>query len=311
MGQIPYISRQAAEEFLAKFNQAIHEHQEPTCILHVCGIGGVGKSTLKEKVKEAHRDTATIAEVSFGLTEGIEEPIPLMAKLYEQVAERDSWSRDPFWEKYELYYETIHQLETQAAAGKGEVGEEQVSQVKQLVQLGVDVSGVFLSEASKKTVGTIADRGLDAAVAGLSLADNVRQLLQQHKATKRDQALQELMLEPLPKLTQAFVEGVAEQAKQQPIILILDTYEKAPSTIDTWLWRTLLGNTNLAEQQVCLMIAGRHSILREEGWRKLKQDRQCLYERSIQQFDAAQTEDYLKQIGITDQAKIQDIYTTW
>lgn len=304
MGQIPYISRQAAEEFLAKFNQAIHEHQEPTCVLHVCGIGGVGKSTLKEKVKEAHQATATIAEVSFGLTEGIEEPIPLMAKLYEQIAERDSWSGDPFWDKHELYYETIHRLETQAISGRGELSGEQLKWLKSLRQFSMDVSGLLLSEEKRKTVEKVSD----SVLSGLSVLNDARQLLQQHKATKRNRELQELMLEPLPKLTQAFVKGLAKQAEQQPIILILDTYEKALSTIDTWLWRTLLSNTKLAEHRICIMIAGQHSILHEEGWRKLKQDRRCLYERPIQRFDARQTQQYLNQIGITDKTRIQNIY---
>jgi hypothetical protein len=110
MTQQPYVSRPEAEEFLDALGKALKSPAESPVVFHVWGIGGVGKSTLTRKVKEIHGDTVTVAEVSFGLTEGIEEPIPLMARLYEQIVIKDPWSRDPFWEKYDLYFETIHQV---------------------------------------------------------------------------------------------------------------------------------------------------------------------------------------------------------
>ncbi|MGP1374290.1 MAG: hypothetical protein ACTS3T_15775, partial [Almyronema sp.] len=155
----PYVSRPPVEDFLAALAQSLHQPQQNPAVFHVWGIGGVGKSTLTRKAHEAHEKTAKVASVSFGLTEGIDEPILLMAKLYEQVVPKDSWS-DPFWEKYELYFDTIHQLNTQPATGRGDVGEEQVKQVKQLLKLGVDVVGEFaLSESAKKATNTAIERG--------------------------------------------------------------------------------------------------------------------------------------------------------
>ncbi|WP_008308549.1 tetratricopeptide repeat protein [Leptolyngbya sp. PCC 6406] len=306
---LPYVSRPEAEAFLAALDAALQAPATSPVVFHVWGIGGVGKSTLTRKASAAQGGAAKTATVSFGLTEGIEEPIPLMAKLYGQLAQRDDWSRDPFWEKYTLYFDTIQALNTQATQGNGAATPEQVEQVKTLVKLGVDVAGeFFLSESAKKTVGTVAEKGMAAAVATLSLKDGLQQLLQQHKATKRDRALQELMLEPLPRLTQAFVAGLTQQAQAQPILLVLDTYEKAPTAIDPWLWRTLLGNTGLAAQRVRLVIAGRHCLLKTEGWRKLHQDHNAVYERTIERFDLSQTQRYLAQIGITDDAQINTIH---
>ncbi|MBW4459592.1 MAG: tetratricopeptide repeat protein [Nodosilinea sp. WJT8-NPBG4] len=309
MPQQPYVSRPEAEEFLAALDTALKAPAINSVVFHVWGIGGVGKSTLTRKVRETFKDTATFADVSFGLTENVDEPIPLMAKLYEQIAVSDSWSRDPFWDKYNLYFETVHQLNTQAATGRGDATPEQVNQVKTLVQLGVDVAGeFFLSESAKKTANTVVDKGMDAAVAGLSLKDSVQQLLQQHKATRRNQELQTLMLEPLPQLTRAFAEGLCQHTRQAPIILVLDTYEKAPTVVDSWLWRTLLGNTDIANYGVRLLIAGRHLIKRGEGWRKLHQDRSAVYDRTIKRFDLPQTQNYLAQIQRGDEATVERIY---
>jgi tetratricopeptide (TPR) repeat protein len=224
------------------------------------------------------------------------------------VVAYDTW-HDPFWTVYERYRETLHKLETEPVSGRGGVEAEQVAQVKQLLQLGVDVAGELVLPASgKKLATTMVDRGMDAAVAALSLKDQIVQLVQQHRVTKRDRALQELLLNPLPQLTQAWVEGLSQQAKQRPLVLIFDTYEKVTLNIDTWLWRSVLGNTSLTQQPVRLVVAGRHCLLKTEGWRKLQQDRHCLYEQTIERFDEAQTQDYLQQIGITEATAIHSIF---
>jgi adenylate kinase len=51
-------------------------------VFHVWGIGGVGKSTLTDKLREQHATQADFAAVSFGMTEGIDDPIALMVELY-------------------------------------------------------------------------------------------------------------------------------------------------------------------------------------------------------------------------------------
>jgi hypothetical protein len=82
--------------------------------------------------------------------------------------------------------------------------------------------------------------------------------------------------------------------------VVLDTYEKAPTLIDTWLWRTLLGNTDIASSGARFLIAGRHCIRRVEGWRKLQQDRDAIYDRTVERFDLPQTRAYLAQIELKD-----------
>ncbi|MFG6094093.1 tetratricopeptide repeat protein [Leptothoe sp. ISB3NOV94-8A] len=307
--QKPYVSRSEAEEFLAAIAKALANPTTSPTVFHIYGIGGVGKTTLLSTIQDSQQHTANLGQVSFGRTEGIDQPIPLMAKLYEQIAPHDAWSSDPFWERYDLYFETIHTLETQPKNRLGSVDDTQLQHVKTLLRLGVDVAGkMFLPESQEKLAEQIVERGTAAAVAGLSLKDDVMQLLQQHRATKRNTALQKLMLDPLAELTQAFADGLKQQAQKRPVVLMLDTYEKVPLVLDTWLWRTLLGNTRLMDYPVRLVIAGRRNIRREEGWRKLHQDTNCIYERTFDKFTPEQTTDYLSQIGLTDETEIQNIY---
>jgi tetratricopeptide (TPR) repeat protein len=135
---------------------------------------------------------------------------------------------------------------------------------------------------------------------------------QQHPATKNDREIQALILEPIPKLTQAFAEALIERTKQQkrPVILVLDTYEQALPDIDTWLWQYLLEDTALQSYPIRLVVAGRRSLLEpgKEGWRKLQQDRDLIDERQLTAFDKDQTKTYLQKIGISKPQEIQKIY---
>ena len=304
----PYIARATATEFLARFAAAFDAPKDKPALFYIRGIGGIGKSTLLTKLQTEHEArSGQAAKVTFGRTEKIDEPIPLMKALYEQLAPRDSWSSDVFWQRYDQYFETINALETQPASRFGSVDETQKQHVKTLLRGGVDVFGkLFMSERQERLAEQVADRGLDLAVAGLSLKDEVVALLNQHRATKNNAALQRLMLNPLSELTQAFVEGLGSQGK--PIALVLDTYEKVPTVVNTWLWRTLLGNTSLRDYPMRLTLGGRYDIQKQEGWRKLHQDTGCLYERAFRRFSREQTKDYLGQIGITDEQDTEDIY---
>jgi len=305
----PYISRPQTEIFLNLISDALRDPISSPVVFHIWGMGGVGKSTLTRKVRETHQEKAKIAEVLFGLTEKVDEPLALMKKLYEQVVQQDSWS-DPFWEVYELYQETAYQLVKEPISGKKTVEEDQLKWVKQLLKVGVSLTGNYLqlSEDVKKQAQGIVDEGVNTAAAALSIKDNLYQFLQQHKSTKGKKQLQKLMVDPLASFTDAFVEGLGQQAKRQPIIIILDTYEKVSVDIDIWLWKSLLANTSIQSYPIRLVVASRHCILKNEGWRKLNQDKHLILEQTIYRFDQQKTKEYLNEIGIRDEAKIQQVF---
>jgi len=82
MSQPIYISRQQADDFLAEFGNTLNSPTSKRLLFHVYGMGGVGKSTLLNKLQEIYQQQADFAKVSYGFTEGIGTPLKLMAKLY-------------------------------------------------------------------------------------------------------------------------------------------------------------------------------------------------------------------------------------
>jgi hypothetical protein len=124
--------------------------------------------------------------------------------------------------------------------------------------------------------------------------DRIVNLLSQHRATKNKRDLQELMLNPLPKLTKAFVESLKSRIK--PVILVFDTYEKGLLDIDAWLWQYLLVDNDLQSLPIRLIVAGRDNILEKESWRKLQQDKNLVREEKLECFDENQTKEYLERI---------------
>ncbi|MEH2260926.1 tetratricopeptide repeat protein [Nostoc sp.] len=321
-----YISRKQAQDFLAKFTKALEFPESNPLLSQVYGFGGVGKTTLIKKLKETHELQVDFVEVSFGLTAGIETPLKLMEKLYELLPKPTGlWRRDllpktdPFTSLYEQYQETVYKLKTEPVQGKS-VDAQQQNTVKDWFELGtatlLATGASYLGDH-----GTALSLGLDATVkAGGMLSDasqalkptkeRIQELLQQHPATKNDKELQELVLEPIPKLTHAFAQGLIQktQKHKRSIVLILDTYEKASSDIDTWLWQYLLEDTPLKSYSIRILVAGRRSLLEKESWRKLQQDRDLIYEQRLDEFNKEQTKEYLQHIGITKSGEIQKIY---
>ena len=115
-----------------------------------------------------------------------------------------------------------------------------------------------------------------------------------------------MILEPLPKLTEAFIASCKQH--QKLFILVLDTSEKVSPDIDAWLWKYLIGNSKFTESNVYVVIAGRNKILKNESWRKLQQDTNFIYDRPLERFDQGQTETYLQSIDIRDKSTIEQIF---
>jgi tetratricopeptide (TPR) repeat protein len=324
-----YISRKQAQGLLDKFAKALEQPELQPLLFHVYGFGGVGKTTLTRKLKQAHQQQADFAEVSFDLTPNIRTPLELMVKLYNDLPKppsllhrdvleirRSVFVPDPFTSLYEKYQQTLSKLKTQPVKEKS-VEENRLSTVRDWFELGsYTMLSIAASQLNPAAAAGVAFDGMAKAGAMLSNAsdaiasgkERVQQLLQQHPATKNDRELQMLMLEPIPKLTQAFAEGLIQKAQKRPVVLILDIYEKAPSDIDTWLWQYLLEGTALISYPIRLIVAGRRSLLEKEGWRKLQQDRGLIHEQRLDEFDKDQTKEYLQQIGITKAGDIQKIY---
>ncbi len=305
----PYIERPVAAEFLEQLRIALRSPNLSPLVLHVWGVGGVGKSTLSGRAVESNPQAAS-AYVEFGRTEGATDPIGVMKALHRELQPRFS-GQDAFSKRYNEYFDTIHQLKTESEDGKGAASAEQIATVKKgVVWAAKGIGGLALPELGAETIGMVAGAAVETAKLIASEKDRLVDLVQRHWATKGKRELQELILAPVPRLTDAFVESLTRWSQRCPILLRLDTYEKAPNEVDDWLWGTLLGNHDgLRNLPLRILVMGRFCILRREGWRKLNQDRLgWIYERTLGKLDREQTRDYLRQIYITDETEIERIY---
>ena len=110
----------------------------------------------------------------------------------------NSSSPDPFGERYQQYFDTIHQLKTKATDGKGEATSEQIETVKQGVSAAAKgIGGLFLPEVGGEALKKAAELMVDGAQLALSEKDRLVDLVQRHQATKANRALQELILQPV------------------------------------------------------------------------------------------------------------------
>jgi tetratricopeptide (TPR) repeat protein len=318
-----YISRPSAEQLETQFAQALGKESSSYLIFHILGVGGVGKSTLTNKLAKDHAQQADFLRISFGETEQIGNPIEVMKKFYdflpdiEQVKapllQRDLLKgnilkADPFLSLYQKYWDTIHELQSTPILNEKSVTAEQSEVVKQLISMG---AGGYFTLSGMPVLATAAGKTGEVihsiATGILTEKDRIGNLLDQHKKTKKDRELKELMLAPIPKLTAAFVEGLANRKK--PVVLTFDTYEKVTPDIDNWLWQSLIANTKISQSKIKLVISGRRNLLKTECWRKLQQDHNYICVQGLDRFDEPQTQAYLNQIPLTDETQQKQIFT--
>ena len=298
-GNIPYISREQTATLLTCFTEAIEKPESQPLLFNVWGIGGVGKSTLLDKLVEQHPDIS-FTRVYFGSTPDIGTSLKLMAKLYDNLPVINEWGKEyeRFPELYQQYEQTLANLklpdrkesEAQAASRKDAIKKLVGGGAKTLSQ----VTPIKNIPGAEDKIGMIAEGGVD-------LVD----WLQKQRVTKKDQELQSLMLKPIPQLTKAFVAGIIAKSQQQPVVLLLDTYEKTNIEIDDWLWQYLIANSDLKSHRVRIVVAGRKNLLKQESWRKLQQDLNSVYSLEIERFTQEQTVNYFADIDI---ANIEQIY---
>ena len=164
-----------------------------------------------------------------------------------------------------------------------------------------------MPDKAAEQFGKVAEGVVDVASLALAEKDRLEQLIKKHRATKNKRELQELMLEPLPKLTQAFAAGVIQKAKSQPIVLELDTYEKASPDFDAFLCKHLLGDTALQTYPVRIVIAGRYSLKNKRYQRMFQHHGNIIYECQLEKFDKSETKDYLEAVGIVQPNEVRRV----
>jgi tetratricopeptide (TPR) repeat protein len=326
-----HLPHKQEEKLINEVAEAIAKPDHSPVMFNIWGIGGVGKSTLLRKFQEGLVDRIQGKQIDFAaitFDDNYATPLDVMVALHKDLPEipflkRDVLAKDVFSEKYKTYQETLANLKNAPVKGKEQVESNQLDRVKQLTKL-VANAGIWAGKTAASggvvnpmteiavsmttaAVGNVLDLTIDGAASALSLKDKLMdELLLKHEATK-DAEVRELMLDPLPKLTQAFVESLVNHAHKTPVVLVLDTYEKAVD-FDTWLRQIFLKNKALKNTQLRVVTAGRYQLLKKEGWSDLITGERLVQELHLREFEKDKVKNYLEKVGITDKRDIEKFY---
>ena len=310
--QYPYISRKQAEKFIENIEESLRQPNGNPLLHYAYGIGGIGKSTLLKKIEREYTSSIKCIKVSFDVNSRVDTPITLMKIINQKICD-DVWThgKTPFQKKLEEYQATLHKLENEPVEGESKVSKEQKEWVKQLFRGGAKLIGkVVTSEAdggiiSGKTVDPILNPAVDLAVdAGANRIERFKK----HQAIKNKPELQELIENPIPQFAKASIETLITSSKQKPILLFLDTYEKASSEFSTFLCQFLLADEKLQKVSVRIVIAGRYRLSNKRYQRMFQQYNSLISEKQLDKFTSEETNTYLQEIGITKPNEVRKFW---
>jgi len=289
-----FVSRNSTKRFLDDFAKAIEQPNSAPLMFYAHGIGGIGKSTLLHELKSRHDGKVKFLEADFN-NKRLSKPIELMKHLHQQLSIHQP-EADLFTVRYKQYEETLRRLETEPAEETQIVSAEQSSLVREY--MGVARSSIVTEDESTFNQ--------------LSTRERFEKLLRQHPATQgttqEKMSLRDLMLDPQPKLTQAFAETLIQLSQEMPIVLWLDTYEKAQKDFNEFLANELLKDTLLHDFPVRIAMAGRYKLSHGRYQHKF-QDRgfPLIREYSLAKFSKQETQQYLENIGVTNKDEVRRI----
>ena len=291
-----FVSRDSTKRFLDDFAKAIKQPNSAPLMFYAHGIGGIGKSTLLHELKSLYDGKVKFLEADFNNSR-LSKPIELMKHLHQQLPIHQP-EADIFTVRYQQYQETLRRLETEAAEETQIVSAERSSLVREY--MGVARSSIVTEDESTFNP--------------LSTTGRFEQLLRQHPATQgstqEKMSLRDLMLDPQPKLTQAFAQTLIQLSQEMPIVLWLDTYEKAQKDFNEFLGNELLKDTPLHNSPVRIAMAGRYKLSHGRYQHKF-QDRgvPLIREYSLAKFSKQETQQYLENIGVTNKDEVRQIWS--
>ena len=300
-----YIERQADRSLRQDFAAALSQPQQEPLLFNLYGIGGVGKTTLLSRIQILHRHSAHFLRVCFAKTARIDNPLQLMRRLHQQAKTLTAdTAPDRFAQQDQQFESALYQLSQRAPDGSPS-SDEDARKVTHWFKRWIWLSPPGFTRCRQSRPRDSSGTGF-AAFTALgedpdSQQDWIQQRVRHHPHTRDQPELQALMLDPVTQLTQAFSASLIQIAQQhnRPLVLVLDTYEKAQPYLNQWLWQSLVEDTALATAPVRLLVVGRRPLTADESWRKLNQDRQLLYEVELTRFKKEETDQYLPHIGIT------------
>ena len=132
-------------------------------------------------------------------------------------------------------------------------------------------------------------------------------LLGQHPATRDQAEDQDLLLNPLTKLIEAFLESLAQYS--QACVIVMDTYEKAKSEFHDF-FDGLISSPLFQKSKIRILMAGRYPLShqRYRPFFKKHNDENHFCEFEFGHFDREETECFLRGIGISKPHEVSRIW---
>lgn len=289
-----FINRKSTDKFTKDVFTAIEELKSQPLTFYIYGIGGIGKSTLIEKIQQDCKGRAKFIKFSFpepSASSLIDTPIKLMKVLYKQLVPESS-SSDMFWNLCEQYEQNLQRLETEPVDQSNRINNEQLSLVRDYDN---NIAGL-------STCSSPLDKYSQLGEFNLSSKDQFKRLLNNHPATKNQSFLQNLILEPITSIANIFIQCLRNKSEQDtPIIVILDTYENASVNFDHFISNHLIS-------KIIVVIAGRSSLTNSRYRRIFQKHDKFLSEYYLSEFNDIETIDYLSRIGIYDEKKAKNLF---
>jgi tetratricopeptide (TPR) repeat protein len=210
-------------------------------VINVCGQGGVGKTWLLRRFREIAEELGAITSY----TDETANDVPTMIGRIAGQFETQRHPLDTFAERYKLYQQRRHELETDPDAPEGLPG---------VLSHALARGGIRL--ARRVPVGGIAFEFLDEETCAAKISGWATYVTR--KVRNKDEV--PLILDPVEVLSPLFLADLRKVGARRPLALFFDTYERTCQYLDPWLRSVLEGLHGDVPPDIVLVVAGREEL---------------------------------------------------
>ncbi len=325
-----FVGRSIEAEELYKELKKHHTSHNIKSIVNLYGIGGVGKTTLLDKVLDRLKEndefiyfkvnedlnydnvpvfvselSQSIAGNNIKFDNDFESLKDIERKYREGIGELEAQLNDAERKKLNAILKKMHKLVKHKGKRKYPLPKIKIGKLKwgekEFAGFETDFGDIQGSEKDNKSV--------------YEALKEEYEITEKHfiESKGKDKYTQDLIKEPIPEITKAFITGLKESVyprliwrknftkKPVKVIMVIDTYEKVSDDVNDWLLYFIPKIMALKEDyDFRLVISGRERLLLTDELRRWDNFKQLLLEKDIQRFTEKELKDYLRLRGIDE-----------